>query len=138
MSHVAIHETWLWMWFLIGMLAYWLKRAYYGINPPNPIANGYLHWVQRSWAPLLIRAFIDSMAFWILFTPGVTDKALAAMGWTGYSWMISMITQFAVVSALFGYVADSVVDFSVTKVPFVKDVLPQMPGPLPKSSAPPV
>lgn len=126
------HELWLWLWFILGMSIYWLKRAYYGINPPNPIATGYGHWIQRCFVPLLVRAFIDSIAFWLLFTPGITDKALAFLGWENYSWGVSMITQFAPVSWMFGFVVDSVVDFAVTKIPFVRDVIPQMPGALPQ------
>lgn len=130
------HELWLWLWFIVGMGLYWLKRAYYGINPPNPIATSYGNWFQRSWAPLLVRAFIDSMFFWLLFTPGVADKALTALGWESYAWVVQMITQFAPVAAAFGYTIDSNVDFFVTKIPFVKDVLPQMPGPLAPPSQP--
>lgn len=124
------HEFWLWTWFLIGMGTYWLKRAYYGINPPSPVATGFGNYIQRSWAPLFIRSLLDSLAFWLLFTPGVTDKALDAMGWTNDAWVVMMITQFAPCAALFGFVVDSIVDFAVTKIPFVKDVLPQMPGPI--------
>ena len=124
----------LWVWFLIGMSTYWLKRAYYGINPPNPVATNFTNYLQRSWAPLLIRSLIDSLAFWLLFTPGVADKALDAVGWSNYAWAVMMITQFAPVAAMFGFVVDSVVDFAVTKIPFGKDVLPQMPGPIIVSS----
>ena len=123
---------WLWIAFLAGMTVYWLKRAYYGVNPPNPVATGFLNYVQRSWAPLLVRMAIDSAVFWLLFTPGLADKALASVGWANYSWVVTMITQFAPVAFFFGFFVDSVVDFAVTKVPFVKDVLPQMPGPLPQ------
>lgn len=124
------HEIWLWAWFLIGMAMYWLKRAYYGVNPPNPIANNYLHWLQRSAVPLLVRAFIDSMFFWLLFTPGLTDKIISSFGWQDASWALDMVTQFPVFASCFGFMVDSVVDIAVTKIPFVKDVLPQMPGPL--------
>jgi hypothetical protein len=122
----------LWLSFLTGMAVYWLKRAYYGINPPSPVATGYYNYLQRSWAPLLVRAFIDSVIFWLLFTPGLADKALGAIGWTNYAWVVMMITQFAPVAALFGFFVDSVVDFAVTKIPYIKDILPQMPGPLPQ------
>ena len=136
-AHATMHEIWLWLWFLLGMSTYWMKRAYYGVNPPAPIANSYVHWIQRSWVPLLVRAFIDSMFFWVLFTPGVADKALSAVGWSEYAWMVEIITQFAPVAGLFGHVVDSVVDFAVTKIPFIKDVLPQMPGPLVPPPPPP-
>lgn len=123
--------AWLWLSFGVGVFFYWLKRAYYGVNPPNPVATGYYNYLQRSWAPLLIRAAIDSAVFWLLFMPGLADKALGAIGWTNYAWVVTIITQFAPVAFFFGFFVDSVVDFAVTKIPFVKDVLPQMPGPLP-------
>lgn len=126
------HELWLWAWFLIGMGMYWAKRAYYGINPPNPVATGYVNYLQRSGVPLAVRAFIDSLAFWLLFTPGIADKALDAVGWSSYGWVVLMITQFAPVAAMFGFVVDSIVDFAVTKIPLIRDVLPQMPGALPQ------
>jgi hypothetical protein len=41
-----------------------------------------------------------------------------------------MITRFAFVAAMFGHTVDSLVDFGVSKIPGVNNVLPQMPGPL--------
>lgn len=130
------HEIWLWAWFVVGMIFYWAKRAYYGINPPNPVATGYLHYLERSWVPLMIRMFIDSMAFWAMFTPGVIDRALNTFGWQGAAWAVDMVTQVGVFAATFGYTVDSIVDFAVTKIPWVKDILPQMPGPLPQQAPP--
>jgi|SRR5579859_369711 len=109
---------------------YWLKRAYYGVNPPNPVATSYAHYVQRAWAPLLVRFFADSMIFWMLFTPGFADKALAAMGWQTGAWILGMVTQFAVFSSTFGFFVDGVADIAISKIPWIKDTLPQMPGPL--------
>lgn len=125
------HETWLWLWFYIGMVTYWLKRAYYGINPPNPVATGYANYFQRAWVPLLVRGFLESLVFWLLFTPGFADKGLAYLGWESYSWAVQAITQVAPLAAVFGHTMDSVADMAVSKLPFIKDVLPQMPGPLP-------
>ena len=79
------HQVWIWIWFYLGMGTYWFKRAYYGINPPNPVATSYPNWIERSWAPLLIRAFLETLIYWIFFTPGMADKALAYFGWTTYS-----------------------------------------------------
>ena len=31
---MQMHLLWLWLWFLVGMAAYWLKRAYYGVHGP--------------------------------------------------------------------------------------------------------
>lgn len=109
---------------------YWLKRAYYLVTGPNPIANTYRQFWQRCWIPLLIRFFLDSLLFWALFTPGFTDKALKYIGWENMSWVVMMVTQFAVFAAAFGHTVDSVMDFAVSKIPWVKDILPQMPPPL--------
>jgi hypothetical protein len=124
------HLLWLWLWFFLGAATYWLKRAYYGINPPNPVADNYHHYLQRAWVPLLVRFFLDSLVFWALFTPGFADKATASLGWSNFSWVISMVTQFAVFAGAFGHTVDSIVDFAVGKIPFIKDILPQMPGPM--------
>jgi len=123
-------ELWLWGWFATGMLLYWLKRAYYLVTGPNPIATTYVQFVQRCWIPLLIRAFLDSLVFWALFTPGFADKALKYIGWENVSWMVMMVTQFAVFAAVFGHTVDSIMDFAVSKIPFIRDQIPQMPPPL--------
>jgi len=125
------HLVWLWLWFFIGAFFYWLKRAYYGVNPPNPVPNDYRHYIQRAWVPLIVRFFLDSLIFWALFTPGFADKALAYLGWSTMAWAVTMVTQFAVFAAVFGHTVDSIMDMSVTKIPWIKDVLPQMPGPMP-------
>jgi hypothetical protein len=124
------HELWLWLWFGIGAAFYWLKRAYYLVTGPNPVANNYRQFIERCWIPLMVRAFLDSLTFWMLFTPGVADRFLATLGWSNFSWAVSMVTQFAVFAAVFGHTVDSIMDVAVSKIPFIKDVLPQMPGPL--------
>jgi hypothetical protein len=123
-------ELWLWGWFATGMMLYWLKRAYYLVTGPNPIANSYVQFVQRCWIPLLVRAFLDSLIFWALFTPGFADKALKYLGWENAAWMVMMVTQFAVFAAVFGHTVDSLMDFAVSKIPFFRDQIPQMPAPL--------
>lgn len=125
---------WVWFWFVIGMLSYWLKRAYYLVTGPNPVANSYGQFIQRCWPPLLVRLLLESLIFWIMFTPGLADRALAYFGWTSYGWMVTVITSIAPVAAVFGHTVDSIADFAVSKIPWVKDVLPQMPGPLPTKS----
>lgn len=124
------HLLWLWLWFSIGMVTYWLKRAYYLVTGPNPIANTYAEFFQRCWIPLLVRAFLDSMVFWALFTPGFIDGALDRLGWASFAWAVRMATTTGFAAALFGHAIDSIVDTAVSKVPGIKDVLPQMPGPL--------
>lgn len=124
------HLLWLWLWFFLGMFTYWLKRAYYLVTGPNPVATTYTQFIQRCWPPLTVRLFADSLVFWALFTPVFVQKALDYLGWTNFEWIVMMVTQFAVFAAVFGHTVDSVMDFALSKVPFLKDILPQMPPPL--------
>ena len=125
------HYGYVWAAFLIGMMAYWFKRAYYGINPPNPIANGYVHWLQRSAVPLVVRALLDSAIFWLMFMPGYVDKILGAVGWSEYEWALTGVVHVPPLAFFLGYAIDSLVDMGVSKIPFINSFLPQMPGPLP-------
>jgi hypothetical protein len=124
------HEIWLWAWYVVGSLMFWLKRAYFMVSPPNPVALNYRHFIERAWAPLLVRFFADSLVFWALFTPGFADSALAYFGWARASEALSMVTKYAVFSAAFGFMVDSILDVALSKTPIIKDTLPQMPGPL--------
>jgi hypothetical protein len=125
------HLVWVWLWYLIGMTSYMLKRAYYGINPPNPVATGYANYLQRAWVPLLIRGLLESLVFWLAFTPGLADKALTALGWTSYDWVINIATTVAPAAAILGHAMDSIADMAISKIPYI-NLLPQMPGPLPQ------
>lgn len=131
------HLLWVWLWYFLGVLTYWIKRAYYLITGPNPVANNASEFIRRCWAPLLVRAFLESLFFWVMFDPRIAGKLLAYFGWTSYEWAVSLITQVAPVSGFLGHAIDSLADFAVSKVPFVKDILPQMPGPLPPAPPPP-
>ena len=132
---MVLRELWVWVWFLIGMLSYMLKRSYYGINPPNPVATGYLNYIQRAWVPLLIRGLLESMVFWLAFTPGLADKGLTALGWTSYDWLINVVTSVAPAAAILGHAMDSVADMAISKIPYL-NLLPQMPGALVPPSNP--
>lgn len=110
---------------------YWLKRAYYLVTGPNSIANSYSQFIERCWIPLLVRFFVDSLFFWALFTPDFSTQALSYFGWTRFAWVISLVIGYAAFAAAFGFMIDVIVDFAIGKIPFIKDVLPQMPAPLP-------
>jgi hypothetical protein len=124
------HEVWLWLWFTVGSSIYWVKRAYYLVTGPSPIANNYHQFIQRCWIPIGIRFAVNSGIFWFLFTPGAADKALNYLGWSNFAWVVQMVTQFAVFAWAFGLSVDVISDFALSKIPILKDWLPQMPGPL--------
>jgi hypothetical protein len=122
---------WLWLWFIIGELVYILKRAYYLITGPNPIANNYKQFLERCWAPLLVRAICGAGVYWLTFYPELLSDALSL---AGINWQIhSSIPHYAVFALFFGLGVDSILDFVVSKIPYLRDFLPQMPAPLPKA-----
>jgi hypothetical protein len=123
--------SWLWLWFVIGELTYILKRAYYLVNGPNPIANTYGQFFQRCWPPLLVRAIAGGGVYWLTFYPELLSTVLTFFHWN--TQFHSAIPHYAVFALFFGLGVDNLLDFALSKVPYLKDWLPQMPAPLPKS-----
>ncbi len=124
------HIAWLWMWFMVGALVYVLKRAYYLVHGPNPIANTYGQFFQRCWVPLLVRLVVDSGVYWATFTPSVLQGMLNWLGWTSWASAINSVSNVGFFALFFGLGVDSLIDFAVTKLPWIKDWWPQMPPPL--------
>lgn len=132
-----IHLLWLWLWFFIGAITYWVKRAFYLITGPNPIASNTSQFIKVAGVPLGFRFIVDSGFYWLLFSPAVVQRGFEYLGWTNAAWVISVVTQFAVCALFFGLFVDSIADIVIgalfPKIPFLKDWWPQMPAPLPKS-----
>ena len=125
---------WLWLWFFIGALMYIIKRAFYLITGPNPVANSVGQFIRVAGVPLLFRLLVDSGLYWACFTPQVLSAGFQYMGWTYAANVVSIVTQFAVFALFFGLGIDPMVDWMigtvVGKLPFLKDWWPQMPAPL--------
>lgn len=135
MSSISWSLVWLWVWFLLGTFWYILKRAYYLVTGPNPVAGTYKQFFQRCWIPLLLREVMDGVFFWLCFNPALAAAGLDYLGWSKFAWVVGLLTKFAPVAFLFGHAVDSLSDTIVSKVPGFKDWLPQMPGPLPPTPA---
>jgi len=129
---VTWHLVWLWFWFFVGSLAYWIKRAYFLITGPNPIANNLTQFIERGWMPLSFRFVVDSGIYWATFSPIVLSAFLHSMGWERFADAIDVLTKYGFFALFFGLGVDFAVDFAVTKVPWIKDWWPQMPAPLPQ------
>lgn len=123
--------AWHWLWFFVGALTYMAQRAYYGVQGPRPVATSYPDYVYRCWGPLLSRFVIDSAFYWATFTPVLLTAMLRGFGWEAFASEVEGVTQYGVFALAFGLVVDVAVDFSVTKIPLVKDIWMQMPSPLP-------
>lgn len=125
-----------WAWFMFGMAVYMLKRAYYLVTGPNPVATSYSEFFQKCWIPMFVRAVVDSGVYWLTFYPDLLTPILKYFGWNitvQYS-----LLQIGPAALFFGMGVDSLVDFAVSKLPVIRDILPQMPPPLPHPPAPPV
>lgn len=127
---MTVHLLWLWLWFAVGTLLYILKRAYYLVTGPNPVATTYGQFFEKCWIPLLIRTGVDSGIFWACFTPQLLAQGLASLGWSSFSGVVALVTQFAVCAFFFGMGVDMITDMALSKLPVLKDFLPQMPPPL--------
>jgi len=108
------------------MGVYMLKRAYYLVTGPNPVARTYGEFIEKCWIPLLVRFAVDSGVYWLSFYPELFNPLVSRFGFE----LHSPVPQYAVVAFFIGLGVDSLVDFAVTKIPGVKDWLPQMPPPL--------
>lgn len=110
------------------MLTYMLKRAYYLVTGPNPVANSYTQFIRVAWIPLFIRSVVNAGIYWLTFYPDLLDGAVKLLG-LNYQFH-SPMPQYAVVALFFGLGIDAILDIVITKIPYLKDWLPQMPPPM--------
>lgn len=133
------HELWLWLWFGVGAMAYVIKRAFYLITGPNPVANNVSQFVKVAGVPIGFRLLVDSGIYWLLFTPQTAVALLKYMGWQETAGVLSDVTHYAVFALFFGLGVDPLVDWAIPtivgRIPFFKDWWPQMPAPLPRTIA---
>lgn len=130
------HELWLWLWYGLGALLYMVKRAFYGIQPPNPVAHDVPHYIRRAGIPILFRFALESAGFWTLFNPVIAAKVVTLFGGGRYVWLVQIIAQFAPAAFVTGLALDPMADWFIPtvigRIPGLKDWWPQMPGPLPQ------
>lgn len=130
------HELFLWIWFGVGAMAYVVKRAFYLITGPNPVANSIGQFIKVAGVPIGFRLLVDSGIFWLIFTPQAAVALLKYFGWDVSASVLADVTNYAVFALFFGLGVDPLVDWAIPtlvgKLPGFKDWWPQMPGPLPK------
>ena len=130
------HQLWLWAWFILGTLTYMLQRAYFLRSPRNPrrIANSYAELLQVAGVPMFTRFVFDCAIYWMFLTPTLAVKIFTTIHFDKWAWAISVIGEFGAMALFSGLVVDVVLDFGIStvanKIPFVKDIVPQMPPPL--------
>ncbi len=132
--HHSHHHLWLWLWFGVGALAYIVKRAFYMITGPNPVANNAEQYIRVAGIPIAYRLLVDSGFYWACFSPLLLQNMLRFFGWQAGANVIGVVTDYGVCALMFGLTVDSGMDWAIPtvigKLPFLKDWWPQMPGPM--------
>jgi hypothetical protein len=128
------HQPWLWLWFVLGELTYMSMRAHFMVRGPRPVATDYVDFVKRAWGPLLFRFGLENAVFGMLLNPNIAPAVLHAVGWESMATTLETMIQFSPVTYMMGLCGDVAADFGVVKIPFLKDIWPQMPPPLPQKA----
>jgi hypothetical protein len=130
------HLLWLWLLFFFGSLMYMVKRAFYLITGPNPVANNVKDFIKVAGVPLAFRFVVDSAFYWALFYPDLINPVLTKLG-ISFQIHSSMASLPGFVALLIGLGIDPMADWFigtvVSKIPLLKDWWPQMPPALPKT-----
>lgn len=119
-----------WLAFAGGQLLFMLKRADLAVRSPLNAVATKRQFFRKNWVVLLIRSFFEFAAVFMPYRHADTDAIARSFGWT----MPFHIPQSWVVSALFGYFSDSIVDWitmqeKIMGIPipkFVKENIPQL------------
>lgn len=119
----------LWICFILGQLLYILKRAYYSVNGPNtPVTekiNTYKMFLISYWIPLFVRGVLGVFIFWVvMFYPDLFTKITQYLGLN----INLTIPKVPPVAFLLGLGSDFILDWIVSKVPFLQGTIPDVGG----------
>jgi hypothetical protein len=113
--------TWtLWLCFALGQAVHILKRAGMAVRSPHNALRTRREYLRLRWDALAVRAVLCAALFWLVMNrPELLAALLAALGARSAELPITGAT-----SLIFGYFADSVLDWLVSHVPALQKELP--------------
>jgi hypothetical protein len=115
----------IWALYLLGQLLHVLKRAGMVVRSKSNSIRSRIEFIVFSWDALLVRVVLCAGLFAALLTnPHGLSKLLAMLG-AGISADVSVDPGTALI---FGYFADSVLDWLVSKIPILQRELPTWNG----------
>ncbi len=125
---MQLHTTaMIWALYLLGQLLHVLKRAGMAVRSNSNSIRSRMEFIAFSWDALLVRIVLCAGLFAALLTnPHGLTKLLAQIG-AGITADISIDPGTALI---FGYFADSVLDWLVSKIPMLQKELPAWNGPI--------
>lgn len=125
------HDLGLGLLYLAGESTYIAMRAHFMVKGPRPVATSYLGFLKVAWGPLIFRIGAENALFWTAQNPYLAESLLKAMGWEFLAFYCTLLRFYPIAYGA-GLCGDVIMDFAVVKVPYLKDVWPQMPPPLPQ------
>ena len=116
----------IWALYLLGQFLHILKRAGMAVRSKSNSIRSRVAFITFSWDVLLVRVVLCAGLFAALLTnPHGVTKLIGMLG-TGIPVDISVDSGTALI---FGYFADSVLDWLVSKIPMLQKELPACNGP---------
>lgn len=111
----------IWTLYLMGQFVHILKRAGMAVRSKSNRIATRLEFIAFNWDVLLIRVVLCAGFFWVLLTnPHGLTRILTLFG-AGIPADVSVDLGSALI---FGYFADSVLDWIVSKIPWLQKELP--------------
>ncbi|MCL5287870.1 MAG: hypothetical protein M1453_07755 [Acidobacteria bacterium] len=116
----------IWALYLLGQILHVLKRAGMAVRSKSNSIRSRWEFVVFFWDALLVRVLLCAGLFAALLAdPSGLTKLLASLG----SGVTADITVNPGTALIFGYFADSVLDWLVSKIPMLQKELPAWNGP---------
>ncbi|MBI1750474.1 MAG: hypothetical protein HY234_03650 [Acidobacteria bacterium] len=115
----------IWMLYLLGQFVHILKRAGMAVRSKRNSIHSRIVFIAFYWDALLVRIVLCAGLFWVLQTnPRGLTNLFALLG-VNIGADISVDLGSALI---FGYFADSVLDWLVSKIPILQKELPALNG----------
>ena len=111
----------IWVLYLLGQFVHILKRAGMAVRSKSNCIRSRIEFIAFNWDVLLIRVVLCAGLFWVLVTnPRGLTRIFMLLG-AGITADISVDFGTALI---FGYFADSILDWVVSRIPFLQKELP--------------
>ncbi len=111
-----------WLLYLLGQFVHMLKRAGMAVRSKSNRIRSRFEFIAFNWDALLIRVVLCAGLFWVLLTnPRGLTRILSLLG----SDLTVDVSVDLGTALIFGYFADSVLDWMVSKIPFLQKELPE-------------
>ncbi len=113
----------IWVLYLLGQFVHMLKRAGMAVRSKSNRIRSRIEFIAFNWDALLVRVVLCAGLFWVLLTnPRSLTRILNLLG----SDLTADVSIDFGTALIFGYFADSVLDWVVSKIPSLQKELPAL------------